>query len=244
MILGKKKRKKINNELILQTHLSNIKKLIKKEAWDAIRKYLKILSNEYNFKVTKYCLEHQYYNDLPDFNYFIFPILCKETKTDINKFYTGSESYQILSYNNTNLPILLSPWNKSRILSNLISINKNNVLSSKKGIHNIYNNYLFPLDLILCGGGNHSQLSALLENEGESFISMIFDFRPLYDKVKFDGNDFVSLERNEPIDVILSKTDIALEAKYLLGIYFEIGRLLINHKEYFPDYITKYLNEF
>ena len=133
MILGNKRRKKINNEAILQAHLSNVKKLIKKEDWNAVRKYLKILSNEYNFKVAKYCLEHQYYNDLPDLNYFIFPTLSKETKTDINKFYTGSESNQILSYNNTNLPILLRPWNKSRILNNLISINQSNVLSSKSG---------------------------------------------------------------------------------------------------------------
>lgn len=234
-----KRRKRINNERIFQAHLSNVKLLIKKESWNAIRKYLKILSNEYNFKVAKYCLEHQYYNDLPDLNYFIFPMLCKETKIDINKVYTGCESKQILSYNNTNLPILLRPWNKSRILNNLISINQNNVLSSKKGLHNIYNNYLFPLDLILCGGGNHSQLSALLENEGESFISMIFDIRPLYEKVRFDGNDFISLERNKPIDVILSKTDIALETKYLIGIYFEIGRLLMNHTEYFPNFILE-----
>ena len=220
-----KRRKRINNERILQAHLSNVKLLIKKETWNAIRKYLKILSNEYN--------------DLPDLNYFIFPMLCKETKIDINKVYTGCESNQILSYNNTNLPILLRPWNKSRILNNLISINQNNVLSNKKGLHNIYNNYLFPLDLILCGGGNHSQLSALLENEGESFISMIFDIRPLYEKVRFDGNDFISLERNKPIDVILSKTDIALETKYLIGIYFEIGRLLMNHTEYFPNFILE-----
>ena len=137
-----KRRKRINNERILQAHLSNVKLLIKKESWNAIRKYLKILSNEYNFKVAKYCLEHQYYNDLPDLNYFIFPTLSKETKTDINKFYTGSESNQILSCNNTNLPILLRPWNKSRILNNLISINQSNVLSSKKGLHNIYNNYM------------------------------------------------------------------------------------------------------
>ena len=60
-----KRRKRINNERILQAHLSNVKLLIKKESWNAIRKYLKILSNEYNFKVAKYCLEHQYYNDLP-----------------------------------------------------------------------------------------------------------------------------------------------------------------------------------
>ena len=74
MILGNKRRKKINNEAILQAHLSNVKKLIKKEDWNAVRKYLKILSNEYNFKVAKYCLEHQYYNDLPDLNYFIFTL--------------------------------------------------------------------------------------------------------------------------------------------------------------------------
>lgn len=49
-----KRRKRINNERILQAHLSNVKLLIKKESWNAIRKYLKILSNEYNFKVAKY----------------------------------------------------------------------------------------------------------------------------------------------------------------------------------------------
>lgn len=232
------RRKRTNNESILQAHLSNVKSLIKKESWAAIRKYLKILSNEYNFKAAKYCLEHQYYNELPDIENFVYK-LSKETGVNINRCYIGDEDEKLLKYNHMKHPILLRTWNKSRIISNLISINKNNVLSVKKGRCNIYNSYLFPFDLILCGGGNHSQLSALLENEGESFISIFIDMRPLYEKVKFNGNDFILFENNKIVNVITHKSNINLETKYLIGIYFEIGRLLMNCTEYFPNYILE-----
>lgn len=249
----KLRKTKIKNELILKSHLSNIKSLIDKKEWNAIKKYLKILSQEYNFKIAKKCLENKYYNNLPDFvEGFVFYNLCKETKIEIDKHYFGAESFLALNdpnnikinYNFLNHPILLGPWNSSRIIKNLININQNNILSADKGQYNIYNDYYFPMDLILCCGGNHSQLSAILEGNGESVITTIFDIRPLYKKIKFDGNDFVLLENNKVIPVTKSKRENILEAKYLLGIYFEIGRLLINHKEYFPDYITKHLNKF
>ena len=70
---------------------------------------------------------------------------------------------------------------------------------------------------------------------------MIYDMRPLYEKVEFDGNDFVFKKDRKIIPVVNSNKEIVLDTKYLLGIYFEVGRLLEKHVEYFPDYIKKYL---
>ncbi len=56
---------KERNRKAIEAHLSNVKELIENKKWNAIEKYLKLLSLEYNFKVAKECLEARYYNELP-----------------------------------------------------------------------------------------------------------------------------------------------------------------------------------
>ncbi len=245
---------KERNRKALEAHLSNVKELIENKEWIAIEKYLKLLSIEYNFRVAKECLEVGYYNDLP-YASAIFSNLIDGAKAEVERYYFGfSEHNYYRSYEHridedkivykfTDHPILLRPWNSVRILNNSIDINQDNVLSAEKGYINLKNNYYFPLGLIVCDGGNHSQLSAILEGNGESAIEMILDMRPLYDEVVFDGNDFISKRDNRVISVINSEKEIVLNTKNLLGVYFEIGRLLKEHLEYFPTYITKYLKK-
>lgn len=245
---------KERNRNYLEAHLSNVKELIENKKWIAVEKYLKLLSLEYNFKVAKECLEAGYYNELP-YASTIFSNLIRGAKVEVEHYYFGfSEQNYYRSYEHridedkivykfTEHPILLRPWNSLRILQNIIDINQDNVLSAEKGSHNLKNNYYFPLGVIVCSGGNHSQLSAILEGNGVSAIEMILDMRPLYEEVEFDGNDFISKRDNRVISVIDSKEEIVLNTKNLLGVYFEIGRLLKERLEYFPTYITKYLKK-
>lgn len=248
----KKEEIKEKNRTALEAHLSNVKYFIEDEDWIAIEKYLKLLSLEYNFKVAKDCLENGYYNELP-YAPEIFSNLIEKSGIEVDRYYFGFSDHEYyrsydhrmeedkIPYKITEHPILVRPWNSSRIINNIKDINQSNPLSFEKGKHNLKNDYFYPLGLILSSGGNHSQLSALLEMDGESAIEMIYDMRPLYETVVFDGNDFISKRDNKVIPVTNSEKEIVLNTKILLGVYFEIGRLLQGHLDYFPTYITKYL---
>lgn len=92
------------------------------------------------------------------------------------------------------LPILLNPWNGERILDNFISINDNNVFDGVRFSLNIQNHYLYPMNIVVCTGANHSQVSARYQNKGKTVINEIKDFTSLYDKVKFDGVNYIKVE--------------------------------------------------
>lgn len=148
------------------------------------------------------------------------PIEKEPIKIDINK-----------------LPILLNPWNGERILNNFISINDNNVFDGVRFSWNIQNHYLYPMNIIVCKGGNHSQLSARYQNKGETVINEIKDFTSLYDKVKFDGANYIKVEDNTIIEMEYDKNIL-----FYSGVIFELGRYLLGRNYSNSDCIGSYLN--
>lgn len=237
-------------------HINQIKELVDQRDWNAVVKYIRILTLGYNFNVANDCLSRgDFYNELG--------LLCNEfedliskidDKCEIKSYYLGysvedepyfknPNNYRLdkerISYNIADRPIIVRPWNASRILNNLRYINHENILNSDKDRKNIKNYYFFPMDLILCHGGNHSQLSALLQGEGTSAIETIYDIRPLYNKIRFNGNEFIS-KTDDRCFLSMKKNDqkITLQEKYLLGLFFETGRLLEKHIDYFPKAIS------
>ncbi|HFI0144901.1 TPA: DUF6710 family protein [Streptococcus suis] len=132
-------------------------------------------------------------------------------------------------------PILLNCWNKESIPRTLSSIGKNNILEP---ISTMQNTYLYPLDLITCNAGNHRQLSAIIDNEDghTTLIEQITDLRPLYATVHFDGNDFIFLNSGKSIYRIENSIELAM------GTFYEIGRLLQNVPEYYPEYIYHHID--
>lgn len=135
------------------------------------------------------------------------------------------------------LPILLNPWNGERILNNFISINDNNVFDGVRFSWNIQNHYLYPMNIIVCTGGNHSQLSARYQNKGETVINEIKDFTSLYDKVKFDGANYIIKEDNTIIEMEYDENIL-----FYSGVIFELGRYLLGRNYSNSDYIGSYLN--
>lgn len=134
------------------------------------------------------------------------PIEKEPIKIDINK-----------------LPILLNPWNGERILDNFIRINNNNVFDGVRFSWNIQNHYLYPMNIVVCTGGNHSQLSARYQNKGETVINEIKDFTSLYDKVKFDGANYIKAEDNTIIEMEYDENIL-----FYSGVIFELGRYLLD----------------
>lgn len=130
-------------------------------------------------------------------------------------------------------PILLNCWNKDRVATNISSIGKNNILDAR---NDILNTYLYPLDLVTCSGGNHRQLSAILDNATghTSVIEQLTDVRPLYPIVRFDGNNFVTKNG----DIIYS---VSNSVELLIGTFYEIGRILLKEPGYYPKFVSTYI---
>jgi len=135
------------------------------------------------------------------------------------------------------LPILLNPWNGERILNNFISINDNNVFDGVRFSWNIQNHYLYPMNIIVCTGGNHSQLSARYQNKGETVINEIKDFTSLYDKVEFNGANYIKKEDNTIIEMEYDENIL-----FYSGVIFELGRRLLGGNYSNSDYIGSCLN--
>lgn len=122
------------------------------------------------------------------------------------------------------LPILLDPWDENRILNNLIEIDE---FDGVKHSRNIQNHYLHPMGIVVCNGGNHSQLSGRYKNKGTTTIRQIKDFTLLYEKVKFDGDNYIKTDDNTVI-----KMDYNKHILFYSGVIFELGRYLIKDRNY------------
>ena len=121
------------------------------------------------------------------------------------------------------IPLLLNPWNGKRIINNLININDNNIFDGKKHAINVYNHYLYPMNMIVCHGANHSQFSAKIKNQGKTVIRELYNFSNLYDFIEFDGKDYLRKDTNKRIKLLKCNKNII----FYSGIIFEMGRYIL-----------------
>ncbi len=126
-------------------------------------------------------------------------------------------------------PLLLNPWNGGRIVQNMIDINDNNVLdglNEQKCRGNIRNMYLYPMGIVLCSGGNHSQFAALQKHNGRTVIIWAYDFTDMYTTIRFDGKGFYRTDNRKKNYLVECTED---RVAFCAGVLFEIGRInLIN----------------
>ncbi|WP_372786653.1 DUF6710 family protein [Latilactobacillus sakei] len=119
--------------------------------------------------------------------------------------------------------------------------NSNNPFSIEESNGNVINVYFYPLGIALCERGNHSQLSAKLKGVGETSIERIMNIEHVYDHVNYDGVYFYHIfSENEETNPYRFKAQNRTE--FLAGIIFEIGRLLKNYPELFPEEIKFAIN--
>ena len=88
------------------------------------------------------------------------------------------------------------------------------------------NIYLLPIDIIVCGGGNHSQLAAKNKGEGDTTITEVRDYSKLYKKVHFNGENYLDKD-NKIINLEENRDDIF----FYSGVIFELGRFLLDQNE-------------
>ena len=171
-----------------------------------------------------------------------------QNNTLIEEIYLKIESYLFLNKKTSymeesmkvdinKLPILLNPWSEERILNNFVVINDNNVFDGVRFSSNINNHYLYPMNIVVCNGANHSQLSARYQNKGETIITKIKDFTSLYDNVKFDGVNYIKVKDNSIIEIEYDENIL-----FYSGVIFELGRYLIGDNYLNSDLLGGNLN--
>lgn len=120
-------------------------------------------------------------------------------------------------------PILLNPWNGERIIDNIDYFSNKDSFDGVSHSSNILNYHLFPMNFIVCYGGNHSQFAARYINCGKTIITETHDFTNIYDETRFDGNDFIDKSTGTPIYITDNK-----ELLFYSGLLFELGRYNLN----------------
>lgn len=123
------------------------------------------------------------------------------------------------------LPILLNPWNGERVIDNLVEINEENIFDGKAYSYNIQNHYLYPMNIIVCNGGNHSQFAVKIKNQGYTIIKELHNYSNIYNLVEFNGENYV-----KSIDQTIIELNYDENILFYSGIIFEMGRYILENK--------------
>lgn len=209
--------------------IENVDELIEEECFDTVKYLIRTLTDYLTLKEATHCLIVKNTHSIEKNDDLLTEIFRLTMYSDL-KYQTKVCS---LNYSISDLNLILNTWNEVRIVSNLTNINKKNILHP---CSNIKNFYIYPLDVVICGGGNHSQFSAKLRQEGETHISEIIDISNLYTEITFDGENFID-SNNE---IIKSCEN---EGEKIIGVLYEIGRLLRKNQNIIEKYFDKEIIE-
>ena len=205
--------------------INKIKDLIESNDFSSVKHLIKTLTDYLTLKEATHCLLRNNTHSTDKNDMLLWTIYGLYRNFDVKTIDCD------LKFSINELNLILNTWNEDRIVSNIKGINSTNILYP---CNNIRNYYIYPLDIVICGGGNHSQFSAKLRLEGESHISQIIDLSNLYSGLEFDGVNFVDI--NNKNEIVKSCDN---EGEIIIGTLFEIGRLLVKHKVYFDNQIKK-----
>jgi hypothetical protein len=109
--------------------------------------------------------------------------------------------------------VLPWPWERGRVISNFTFIEP----STWKQDANHCIDYILPFGIGYVYGGNHSITVGIVRGEGVIIPRKIYDYSPIFQHVRCDGNFFIRKYDNKIIQKV-SNIDFAA--------IFEIGRLM------------------
>ena len=130
--------------------------------------------------------------------------------------------------------LLLNPWRRDRVEGNITKFKKEKFDYSleRKYEENLRNYYVYPMNFVLCEGGNHSQCSALNSCGGQTFTRGFYDFSNLYEHYSFSEQGFIT---NDGQLVVFD--DSFNQYVEDAGILFYLGKELI--KNGYVDFLYK-----
>ncbi len=124
-------------------------------------------------------------------------------------------------------PIISCVWNNSRLMGAISKINHlaGNPFDGNVHSQNIIACMVKPTGLVIVTNGNHSVNSAIVHGEGEIIVNEIKDIKPLLEKFRFTGKEYVEIGTNKPINSKSLKNG-SEPFVYELGLMFEMARIL------------------
>lgn len=149
------------------------------------------------------------------------------------------------------MPILSKVWRADRLVDSLSFIGsdvvrKNNYLvdlpsgyemerMNFKQDNNHIGAYQYPLGFVYIYNGNHSVNAGIMKGEGKLKIKDVHDLSGMFERYKFDGN-YLKEKKGLKGSEIWDNVD---KIPFELGAVFEIGRILLEYPELFPDEVKE-----
>ncbi|MCM1327603.1 MAG: hypothetical protein NC094_10535 [Bacteroidales bacterium] len=127
-------------------------------------------------------------------------------------------------------PCISCVWNNKRLIKALIDINDfvGNPFNGIANSNNICACMIKPIGLVIVVNGNHSVSSAIVHGKGEIIVSEKIDIKPLLEKYRFNGKEYVDINTDMKIDCLSLKNN-SEPFVYTLGLMFEMSRILYKH---------------
>ncbi|MBI0107954.1 hypothetical protein H3T41_07065 [Lactobacillus sp. W8089] len=131
--------------------------------------------------------------------------------------------------------MIVQPWNNERIVDNLLHIGGDSGNDLDESNMNIINAYIYPLGIVMCENGNHSQFSGILQNDMKQIkITSIIDISESLDTVTVDEEENLKSEAYFDFEDSVYTEEIK--------DIFRIGLYLRKFPEVYPDEIIKKCN--
>lgn len=213
---------------------------LKEEKVHPIFSYIKLFTDFVTYDVAINSFNERKSNATDLFKIFNNNKDCKQILTlfeieSDKDFYDTKEFYGIKEYirfNFSSTPIIINPWHSERIATNIQDRETlNNPFDCSKYSSNIQNYYVYPLGFVISCGGNHSQLAAKIKGNSQSIVRIVYDCTGMYAKVTKAEKE----KELKTVDNVYSFINIVL---------FEIGRLLLNHPDIFPENIQTAITQY
>lgn len=214
-------KEKVNIGENTEVFIQSFEELVKNGEIGTIKCLVKFMANSIQGQLLSKCL----YNDR---NYGIY---------DRNIKHSILLDLSLEDYHKCNLrvdisvtPCISCVWNNKRLIGALANINDfvGNPFDGIRNSNNIYALMIRPIGLVIVVNGNHSVNSAIVHGEGQIIVKEVIDIRPLMNKYKFNGKEYVDIKTNTKIDYKLLKNN-SEPFVYTLGLMFEMSRVLYKY---------------
>lgn len=135
-------------------------------------------------------------------------------------------------------PFIIYPWNNERIIDNFETIGNDVNNPFRVDDNNIQNIYVYPLNIVMCINGNHSQYSALIKGELQQVkVDAVYNIKKVLRDVKISYEDKLESDGSYDFEGSMKKED-----PKILDL-FRVGLKLQEYPEVFPAEIKKIVSQ-
>lgn len=211
------KAEKVSIEESTEDFIRYFEEFVKNSDFKSIKKFIKFVASSIQGQLLTRCC----YNNINYADYI------NQVKNSLLLDFLDHQAIHNEKINISTTPIISCVWNNSRLMGALSKINHlaGNPFDGNIHSQNIIACMVKPTGLVIVTNGNHSVNSAIVHGEGEIIVNETKDIKPLLEKVRFTGKEYVEIETNKPINSKSLKNG-SEPFVYELGLMFEMARIL------------------